>query len=302
MGKAMRTDCREIHTFVIPAYGESPYLPDCIASLRKQEYKSQIIMACAEKTPYLEAIAAKEGIPLFSRGGANEIASDWNYALSLSTTPLVTLAHQDDIYLPGYTRGILAGYKRAKKDGRPLIVFSDYAELHESVPKSDRPECGEAANLSGGTANATGINDESVFMDSPLLRVKHLLLMPLVNPVAWKSKWIRRRILSLGSAICCPSVTYVKDELPQPLFQSGMRSNIDWQAWERLSSMDGSFVYVKRPLCLHRIHEDSTTNHLLEQSARKTEDLCMFRKFWPEPVARVIEFFYKANEKSAAAK
>lgn len=48
----------------------------------------------------------------------------------------------------------------------------------------------------------------------------------------------------------------------------------------------------------HRIHQGSTTSELIEENGRREEDLYMFRKFWPEWVARGIERLYQSSEKS----
>ena len=109
---------------------------------------------------------------------------------------------------------------------------------------------------------------------------------------------IRRFILSLGSPICCPSVTFVKRNCPEKPFQDGFRADEDWQAWERLSNLDGSFVFCPGILMYHRIHEESETSKILGDNARSKEDLIMFRKFWPEPVAYLLCKLYSASEKS----
>ena len=45
-------------------------------------------------------------------------------------------------------------------------------------------------------------------------------------PFKWKHlqkiRFVRRRILSFGNAICCPSVTFVKEEMPELLFKNNM--------------------------------------------------------------------------------
>ena len=41
----------------------------------------------------------------------------------------------------------------------------------------------------------------------------------------------------------------------------------------------------------HRLHEQSTTAELLEVNGRQAEDLYMFRKFWPDRIARMIDCF-----------
>lgn len=105
-------------------------------------------------------------------------------------------------------------------------------------------------------------------------------------------------MLSLGDAICCPSVTFVKDRLPEKIFTFGYRSDVDWQAWEKISHLKGSFVYVNRPLMCHRIHEESETSKVLGDHARKQEDYEMFCRFWPRPIARILVKIYGLAEHS----
>ncbi|MBF0929898.1 MAG: glycosyltransferase family 2 protein, partial [Atopobium sp.] len=53
-----------------------------------------------------------------------------------------------------------------------------------------------------------------------------------------------------------------------------------------------------RVLMLHRIHEDSETSHLIHDNRREQEDLEMLKKFWPTPVAKLINMAYKSGQKS----
>ncbi len=89
--------------------------------------------------------------------------------------------------------------------------------------------------------------------------------------------------LSIGSAICCPAVTLVKEKYWTvfPL-KNNMKSNIDWQAWEEISRRKGEFAYTARAGMEHRIHQESTTSELIEENGRRAEDLYMF----PEILAR----------------
>ena len=151
-----------------------------------------------------------------------------------------------------------------------MIAFTDYCELRDG--------------------RKTETNE--------LLRIKRFLLSPLKIKGLQNSKFVRRRILSVGSPICCPSVTLVKEHLPeQPVFENNMKSNVDWQAWEKLSRLEGSFVYVPKRLMGLRIHEEATTAKMLKKSERRAEDIYMFCKFWPKPVACLLEMFYKKAEK-----
>lgn len=131
----------------------------------------------------------------------------------------MTIAHQDDIYDKRYVECLL---NNVSKVSRPLIYFTDYAE----------------------------VRDGAIVTNNKLLNTKRILLAPLRAKVLWSNKWIRRRILSIGSAICCPSVTYFRPNLPSPLFLNGFRSCEDWETWERISRLKGAFVYNKRYLLI----------------------------------------------------
>ena len=255
------------HTFAVCAFRESPYLEDCIHSVLNQTVKSNVCIVTSTPNQYIASLAEKYGLSVIVNSGEKGIAADWNYAVSCAETHLVTIAHQDDIYCKEFTERVLNAISRCK---RPLIAFTDYYELRE----------------------------DSIVRSNKLLRVKRLLLMLLRIPVLWKSCFIRRRILSMGSAICCPSVTLVKKNLDMPVFENNMKSNIDWQAWEKISKQKGEFVYISKPVMMHRIHQSSTTSELIKENGRKAEDLFMYQKFWPKWMAVLLELLYQRSEKS----
>ena len=262
--KLAKNNC---HTFVVCAYGKSEYLEECILSLLYQKNKSEILIATSTPTTYISLIANKYELPVLVNKGEKGLAGDWNFAYSCADTPLVTLAHQDDKYYENYSEDVI---KAAELCKHPLIIFSDYNEIRNG----------------------------RTITENKLLKIKRLLLAPLKLKILWKSRLVRRRILSIGSAICCPTVTLVKTDLPGFQFKNNMKSNIDWQAWEEISRMDGEFAYISHPCMEHRIHEESTTSELLEVDGRREEDLYIFRKFWPEWIAKIIEYFYQNGEKS----
>lgn len=255
------------HTFVVCAYGESDYLHECVNSLLSQSLKTNIIIATSTPNSTITGIAKSEGIDLKVNPEGRGIASDWNFALSQASTPLVTIAHQDDVYLPEYARKAIEGMNKVEV---PLIFFSNYGELRNGEPVDD----------------------------NQLLRVKRVMLLPLANGRLAFSKVVRRRILSFGSAICCPAVTMCLPNLPSPVFKESMKNNLDWQAWERASRLDGAFYYDTDILMRHRIHEDSETSHLIENGIRSDEDMEMFNLFWPKPIARLLNGFYSKSQNS----
>ena len=256
-----------MHTFVICAYKESPYLGECIASLLKQTVKSKILMVTSTPNEYISRTDAEYHIPLVVNNGQGGIVQDWNFGYKQADTPYVTIAHQDDIYFPEYTEQMI---RQMKKEKQPLIWFSDYAEIRNG----------------------------QIVKKNKLLQTKRLMLLPLRIKSFWKSRFVRRRVLSFGCPICCPSVTFAKDQLPETVFQVGFRSAEDWQAWESLSRLKGSFIYNNMILVGHRIHEDSETSHILQDNQRKQEDYTMFCKFWPKWIARILTKAYSESEKS----
>ena len=255
------------HTFAICAYKESPYFRECIESLKKQSVATNIIMTTGTDNKHIRNLAEEYQIPLYVNSGPGGIAGDWNFAYHCAKTQLVTLAHQDDRYQPGYAADML---RRINASKHPLIYFADYYELR------------------GG----------EVVEKSSMLKVKRLLLVPLKVKKFQGISFFKRCVLALGNPVACWSVAYVKKNLPETVFVSQFRSNLDWEEWEKLSREKGEFVYSTNIGTCHRVHEDSeTSNTIREGNIRAQEDYAMFLKFWPSWVAKLIMRFYIKGEK-----
>ena len=111
------------HSFAVMAYKDSPYLPDCLDSLKNQTVGSDIYIATSTPSLYIDETAKKYGIKIFATDPGQGIAHDWNFSLSIAKTKYVTLAHQDDLYNSNYTRLCI---KAAEKFNDTLICFTDY--------------------------------------------------------------------------------------------------------------------------------------------------------------------------------
>ena len=253
------------HTFAVCAYKESEYLEELLESLRKQTIETNIIIATSTPNEHIRTLAEKYELPVFVNNGEKGIAADWNFAVRCAQTTLVTIAHQDDIYEPSYAEKILGAMNTAE---RPIIAFSRYAELR---------------------------NGEKVYKNR-LLNIKRILLIPM--RLSRNSVFLRRRSLSMGNAICCPAVTYVRDLILESPFNTDFSCDLDWAQWEKLSKLEGSFLYIDEPLMCHRIHQESETSAMIGTSKRAEEDYQMFCKFWPKPIAAFIEKFYASSEQS----
>ena len=266
------------HTFVICAYKESPYLEECIQSLKKQTMESMLLLATSTPSAFLENLCIKYEIEYVVRDGEPSIGVDWNQALSVANTKYVTIAHQDDFYETEYARTMVNHMNATENNAsKPIIAFSDYYELQ------------------GTTIYKNNLN----------LCIKRFILSPLKHQKKQANISSKRGVLKYGNAICCPSVTFNKryiDELIKKdgrgeVFNGHMRSNLDWEAWEWLSSHQGAFVYVRKQLMGHRIHAGSETTAIIQDNMRGEEDYEMFCKFWSPQVAKFFAKVYSLSEK-----
>lgn len=248
------------HTFVVLAYGESPFLEDCLKSLFNQTVRSQILISTSTPSVFLSQLANRYNLDI-RVNTASGIAADWNFAYALAQTPFVTLAHQDDLYEPTYTETFL---KLSGLYPDLVIGFTDYYELQE----------GKRADW------------------SLLLLIKRLLLAPFwVHPVTsrFALKWL---ILSTGNPICCPSVWYNKARIGTFQFSSAWRVNLDWEAWRRLARSSGRFAFVRSQLTCHRKHPDSESTVTITSQIRRQEDTKLLSQVWGNRLGRLISSVY----------
>ncbi|MCI8640680.1 MAG: glycosyltransferase family 2 protein [Clostridia bacterium] len=248
------------HTFVVCAYKESPYLKECIKSLLNQKVKSNIIISTSTPNEYIKNIAESYNLELYINDGEKGIGQDWNYGISQIKTDYVTIAHQDDIYKENYLEEIVNNIENGIDF---IIAFTDYREIKN----------GKEIPL---TKN---------------LKIKKSLLLPFRK--FRKSKFIKRMSLSLGSAICCPSVTINTKIAGKKPYKTELQCDLDWDTWEEMTKYNANFLYIPKELMQHRIHENSETSNLIENNIRLDEDLLMLKRFWPKPIANFIMKFYK---------
>lgn len=260
------TNQDSIHTFVVLAYKESPYLEECIRSVLHQEYPSKVVIATSTPNQFITQLAQKYHLTFKINKGKTGIGADFDFALQSGETDLVTIAHQDDVYDPEYSTAIVKAYHQRLDS---LIIFPDYYELR---------------------------NGEKVEKNT-LLKVKHFLLWPL-RLTKGKSKFMKRMTLRFGDPIGCPAVTFNTQKVQPPLFDNQMKNNVDWHAWEVLSKKQGSFTFVDQKLMGHRIHADSATTGNIQDSTRTKEDYEILRRFWPKWIAKKIAKLDAKSEKS----
>ena len=255
------------HTFVIPAYKNSPYLESCIQSLLHQTVKSTIVLTTSTPSVFLEDLAKKYSLSYHINKESSGISGDWNFALSKASTKLVTIAHQDDIYAPEYAESVISGISKGKD---VLIAFTSYTDV-------------VAGKIRDFSLNAF---------------VKSALLWPFFFSRYLKSKLAKKSILLFGDPIACPAVTFNLEALNNDFaFSTDYSCALDWYAWLELSKRNGSFLYINKKLLQHRIHPDSETTNQLSLGIRQKEELQLFEQMWGKGIAKIIARLYAAGYK-----
>ena len=255
-----------VHTFVVLAYKESPHLEDCIKSVLNQTAKGNAIIATTTPNAHIKSLAKKYHLEIYTTKHTN-IGGDFDFAIHSAVTPLVTVAHQDDIYDETYLQEIYSSYQKHRDSS---IIFTDYYEIR---------------------------NGQKIYSNVNL-KIKRFLLIPAKIKKTLKSKISKRQLLRFGNSICCPSVTFIVNNCPEDIFKSSFKCNVDWHAWEKLSQEDGAFTFIDKPLMGHRISEESTTTDIINQGTRTKEDYQIFKRFWPTPIAKLFTKLYQKSEKS----
>lgn len=253
------------HAFVVMAYGDSPFLAGCLASLRAQTLAgTDIRVTTSTPSEHIAAAARAAGAPLIVNPTRAGIAADWNFALAATEARRVTLAHQDDVYFPAFAERSLALLRAIP---RAALSFTGYAEIDEAAAQ----------------------------VRSKLSFVKHALERAALGGSTQPSARRMRAFLALGNPLPCSSVTYDRERLAGFAFSDDWRSNLDWDAWLRLLEEDAVFVRTPDRLVGRRHNPLTATSALIREGVRAREDLALFRRLWPRPLADLIALAYRAG-------
>lgn len=256
------------HIFAVCAYKDSPYLEECLESLKNQLLKSKIIICTSTPSLFLSQMSVRYGCRLFVREGKSSLKDDWNYAMECAISyfgaELVTLSHQDDVYEADYS-----------------LVLKKAYELYPDMSLF----CSASRTIDAKGSDA----------DQRAEEVKHFLRLGLRLRKLSHLRLVKRSALVFGNAICCPSCTYNISLTGLPVFTDDDEFVTDWKALLRLSNLPGRFVLSERKLIRYRIHPDAQTRKVIDDHLRAREEAKVYKSLWPGPIAYLLSFFMHAS-------
>ena len=255
---------RDDHCFVVPAYGDSPFLDGCIEGLKAQTVQTGIVVATSTPSPFIAEAAARHGVEITVNPRKEGIGADWNFGLNATAARYVTLAHQDDTYEPRFTERTLQLFDRHPD---AALCFTNYREIDDH---------GEEKN-------------------SKISRVKHLLEGSIMGRRETVKGARLKAFLAFGNPLPCSSVTFNRARLPGFQFSLDYASNLDWDAWLQLQQRGETFLHAAEPLIGRRHNPLTATSRLIRDGIRQKEDLIMFRRIWPAPLGDAIAYLYRAS-------
>lgn len=249
-------------TLVICAYGRCQYLEEAVGAIYNQTVRSKILISTSTPNDMITGVAEKYGIRICVNPEGGQI-NDYNFAIRQADTPLVMLAHQDEVLLPEFVERSIFWLNHMKD---PIISFTDYIEMH---------------------------NDVADAKPSKMVRIKEMLLFPMKWRWLAGTKFGKRLCIRFGDPIAHPSVIHVVDKLPDNIFRVEYKASMDWDLWQRLAEEQGSFVYVNEILLKHRMNDENQTAKLIKTTnAREHDEYEIYCRYWPKWFAKLLMHFY----------
>lgn len=222
------------HTFVILAYQESDDLEECIKSVLKQSVKSNILIATSTPCDYIMEMASLYSLGVMVNESESNKGNDYNFALNTINSPLITIAHQDDLYDRNYTKEILKVYEKQKD---ATIIFTDNYQIKE---------------------------DKKIIKNKALRR-SHYYLYPLKYRFFQNKKFFKLRSIRKEKFICTSGITFVMDNISIPLFPTNLYYDNDWKALLELAKENTRFVFIDKKLVGYRLENKRNTIDKIEE-------------------------------------
>lgn len=229
-------------TVAVPVYNGARFLARTLESLLAQEHDAFDVVAIDDRsTDDSAAIAESLRVRVVRNEVRRGLAGNWNAAFALASTPLLVIAHQDDVYEPAF----LATAERLLETHPRAFIAHTRAQY---VDERERP-AGNAA---------------SRFKDS---------FWPADEPYE-REPDAELRMLHGGNYIICPAVMYRMSAVTKiGAFNERYRFVPDWEYWLRGLLAGFTITGTHARLVKWRRHDESATRQEEATLRRYDEEL-----------------------------
>jgi glycosyltransferase involved in cell wall biosynthesis len=182
-----------------------------------------------------------EKIRYVSNGKTLGLSANWNRAIELAETPLLTIFHADDVMGENYVMNTIEAFSR-------------------------HPE------ISAAHCRAQLIDEENILVTSPIHRSKDIL-----KPRGARGDLLLQgdkglRSITLADWIICPTLTYRTSVVKGMTFNRNLKFATDLEFIARLFFADHSILSRNEIDYLYRIHKNSQTTKMKHNGQRFIEE------------------------------
>ena len=227
-------------TVAVPVFNGGLFLGQTLESLLRQQYEDfEIVVIDDGSTDDSVAIAESAGVRVERNEVRRGLAGNWNAAFAVAQTPFLLIAHQDDVYLPGFLAATSALLRRYP---------------HAFI-----------AHTRSMTIDASGFP-----IQTPASRYKDRF-WPRDEPYE-RGQQIELEMLQRGNYIVCPAVLYRMEAVERiGAFDERYRFVPDWDYWTR-GLIGGFTVAGTHERLLQRREHGANATRAEEASLRRYEE------------------------------
>jgi glycosyltransferase involved in cell wall biosynthesis len=242
-GSAAGVSATDALTLAIPCWNAGPYLRPMLDSVLSQtQQEIRLLLVDDGSTDGSLEVAREFGgsrLQVVENEISLGIGGNWNRCAELVETEFFCLAHQDDIYEPGYVETMLGKLRQNSNAGiahcRAIAIDSDGKQV----------------------ASAAERYKQHFWKTSGALD---------------RASYYRR--IWRGNFIACPAVVYRTEAWRKAgPFRTDLRFALDWEYWFRVLRAGFTIVDVEEPLMRYRRHATAATRAATDERWRFEEEL-----------------------------
>jgi glycosyltransferase involved in cell wall biosynthesis len=232
-------------TIVIPYFKNLAYLEEALHSVLGQssnDWACIVIDDCSEEPARQIVESLKSTKVTYVRNDSNlGLSGNWNKAIDLASTDLVSIFHADDVMGPNYTQDILDGFK----------IFPNASAIH---------------------CRSRLINEKGALCNSFSQKIKDIAKPKPLNGYTILEGDHGLRSITFADWIICPTMTFKSNVIKALRFDSELRFATDLKLFAQLLLDGHSIIGLESCQYSYRVHSKSQTASMQKNGKRFLEE------------------------------